>query len=516
MRNFLARSISALLLAQPFLSPAFVFSQQEVRQRRTQTQVEPQKTSSQTDSREWQPPATPAIFPLDPAIPALSRPEPTIRVALATDARSATISTSGHLMNATDVATTLVALDVARVRLEPRLLSPLPPSDVADAYQIQIAALPSLAEAEQKSREVREVTGEDSQVAYDTETKTWRLLVGARHPRIEAEEFRARLEDAGIDATILPAAGASPTVHSTATTAVMPPATTLQSTISNSWPASAAHSVRPAARFSLPSREVVASAPGAGHLFSSSAPVTFASDSETTPVRFNDRPYRGRIEVFANTRGALTVVNVLGLEDYVKGVVPNELSPGGFPLLEAHKAQAIAARTYALRNRGQFLSQGFDLLPTTRSQVYRGIASETALSTRAVDQTRGIIATYNGEPINALYTSTCGGRTEDAGNIFNQAVPYLRARECAAEARAMFEPFILRTSREPAELHEEKNLSLARDMALLSVLNFGALSPRISDNWLSAPVSVSEVRSWLWSAALLAHQAMPTVSDDLK
>ncbi len=190
----------------------------------------------------------------------------------------------------------------------------------------------------------------------------------------------------------------------------------------NSGPVPAARSVRPVARYSLPSREVVASAAGAGRLFSSSAPVTFASDSETSPVRFNDRPYRGRIEVFTNTRGALTVVNVLGLEDYVKGVVPNELSAGGFPLLEAHKAQAIAARTYALRNRGQFMSQGYDLLPTTRSQVYRGLVSENSLSSRAVDETRGMIATFDGEPINALYTSTCGGRTEDAENIFNDAV----------------------------------------------------------------------------------------------
>ncbi len=90
------------------------------------------------------------------------------------------------------------------------------------------------------------------------------------------------------------------------------------------------------------------------------APVTFAPADVNAPVRFNDRPYRGQIEVFANPRGALTVVNVLGLEDYVKGVVPNELSPGGFPSLEAQKAQAIAARTYALRNLGQYMSQGFD------------------------------------------------------------------------------------------------------------------------------------------------------------
>src|SRR5207253_1761705 len=136
------------------------------------------------------------------------------------------------------------------------------------------------------------------------------------------------------------------------------------------------------------------------------APVVFASSDEANaPVRFNDKAFRGRIEVFANTRGALTVVNVIGLEDYVRGVVPNELSPGIFPQIEALKAQAIAARTYAVKNRGQFASEGFDLLPTTRSQVYRGLTSEQPLATRAVDETCGMIATYNGETINALYTS---------------------------------------------------------------------------------------------------------------
>ena len=81
-------------------------------------------------------------------------------------------------------------------------------------------------------------------------------------------------------------------------------------------------------------------------MFASSAPVVFASDDEkSAPVRFNDRPYRGRIEVFTNLRGSLTVVNELGLEDYVRGVVANELSPGGYPAMEALKAQAIAART---------------------------------------------------------------------------------------------------------------------------------------------------------------------------
>ena len=228
--------------------------------------------------------------------------------------------------------------------------------------------------------------------------------------------------------------------------------------------------MRLAARTSVPSREVVAFGSGAVRSFSSSAPVVLASDDETkAPVRYNERPYRGRIEVFANPRGTLTVVNVLGLEDYVRGVVANELSPGGYPALEAQKAQAIAARTYALRNRGQFSSQGFDLLPTTRSQVYRGLSSEHPLSTRAVNETRGLIATFDGEPINALYTSTCGGRTEASENIFNHAVPYLRGRECSLEGRAACESFTIKSSREPAELREQKHLPLVSRSALLAI-----------------------------------------------
>src|SRR5918996_2615952 len=237
-------------------------------------------------------------------------------------------------------------------------------------------------------------------------------------------------------------------------------------------------------------------------MFSSSAPVSFATDDETNgPVRYNDRPYRGRIEVFTNLRGSLTVVNELGLEDYVRGVVANELSPGGYPAIEAQKAQAIAARTYALKNRGQFMAQGFDILPTTRSQVYRGLTSENALSTRAVDETRGIVATFAGEPINALYTSTCGGRTEDSENIFNQAMPYLRGRECSAADHAAFERFVLKTTRAVAELRDDSNVTLVRDVALLATQNVGSLPARVSDAWLAAEASTAEVRNWITHAA---------------
>jgi stage II sporulation protein D len=516
MYKFLARSTIALVLAQQLLTPTFVFSQQDTRPRRSQTQVQPQKTSAPTGSGEWKTPATPTVVSLDQSSAASSsKPESIIRVALATDARWATISTSGHLMNASDQATTLVAMDVARVRVEPRLLAPVAPLPFANSqplYQLELAGLSTRGDAEQKSRDVREATAHDSQVAYDTGTKTWGLHIGSRRSRTEAEELRAQLEDSGFEVSVVPLPATTPSVNRSSSMATLAKSDATQP---NSRLTPAPGTVRPASRLSMPLREVVAFATGARRLFSSSAPVTFASDNETTPVRFDDRPYRGRIEVFANARGALTVVNVLGLEDYVKGVVPNELSAGSYPLPEAQKAQAIAARTYALRNRGQFMSQGYDILPTTRSQVYRGLVSENSISSRAVDETRGIVATFNGEPINALYTSTCGGRTEDAQNIFNDAVPYLKARECAAEGAAALAPFIIKTSREPAELKEEENVLLARDVALLAIQKFNLLRPLVTDSWASAEAPVSEIRSWLASVAMLNHQIAPIVTADV-
>jgi stage II sporulation protein D len=407
-------------------------------------------------------------------------------------------------MNASGNGNTLVALDTARVRVEPHLLSPLPAVNPEDIFTVNVGGAVSRAEAEDTAKEIKKLANEDSQVTFDTETKTWGLIVGSKQPRAEADELRARLEESGMDAIVT-----GPNVAPTATA-------TNETRGSLASPPPSQAGVRLAARISSPSREVVASSATAGRLFSSSAPVSFASDDEkNTPVRYNDRPYRGRIEVFANLRGSLTVVNELGLEDYVRGVVANELSPGGYPAIEALKAQAVAARTYAFKNRGQFMAQGFDLLPTTRSQVYRGLTSENPLSTRAVDETRGLIATYAGEPINALYTSTCGGRTEDSENIFNEAMPYLRGRECAAEGVAAFSSFTVRTNREPAELQFDSNVPLARDVSLLLIQNVNTLPARVSDSWLGSEASVSEVRNWLTNAARVAHQVTPVFAVDI-
>ena len=147
-------------------------------------------------------------------------------------------------------------------------------------------------------------------------------------------------------------------------------------------------------------------------------------------IDVDNRTYRGSIEVFGNSRNTFTVVNELPLEDYLLGVVPNELSPTTFAELEALKAQAVAARTYVVRNMGQSKNEGYDICATDACQVYMGQGSELPLSTQAVTETRGVIATYKDQPINALYSSTCGGRTEDAENIFDEKFPYLVSTIC--------------------------------------------------------------------------------------
>lgn len=149
-----------------------------------------------------------------------------------------------------------------------------------------------------------------------------------------------------------------------------------------------------------------------------------------SPLEIEGRAYHGALEVFSNARHTLTVVNELPLEEYLRGVVPNELSPATFGQIEALKAQAVAARTYIYRNLGQYANEGYDVCSTDACQVYMGALTEDPLSTQAVVETRGTIATYDGKPINALYSSTCGGRTEDAEHIFNEKVPYLVSVPC--------------------------------------------------------------------------------------
>jgi SpoIID/LytB domain protein len=139
----------------------------------------------------------------------------------------------------------------------------------------------------------------------------------------------------------------------------------------------------------------------------------------TAPLEL-DRPYRGQIEVGV-TGKKLNAVNVVGLEDYLQGVVPREM-PSAWPD-EALKAQAVAARSYALAHR--LTGKPFDLYADVRSQVYGGIAGESARTTAAVQATKGEVLLWEGKPIDALFHSTSGGTTLAAVEVFGKPVPYL-------------------------------------------------------------------------------------------
>ena len=148
-------------------------------------------------------------------------------------------------------------------------------------------------------------------------------------------------------------------------------------------------------------------------------------------ITIDKQPYRTSARLFINPRGLFNVVNELHLEDYLLGVVPAEMGPTIYDEVEALKAQAVAARTYAVRNMGQFRTEGYDICPGPACQAYKGFAGEHALSTQAVRETKGLVLTYQGKMIDALYSATCGGETSDVDTMFpGRTEPYLKRAKC--------------------------------------------------------------------------------------
>lgn len=154
-------------------------------------------------------------------------------------------------------------------------------------------------------------------------------------------------------------------------------------------------------------------------------------ESGGVPLSHNGLRFRGDLLLYLNDRGLLNLINEVALEDYLRGVVPKEFGPELYDQIEAQKAQAIAARTFALRNRGEFAAEGYDLCATPRCQVYGGMAVEHPLSDRAIAETRNLVVLWRGEPIEAMYTATSGGHTENVEVMFpKKRAPYLRGVPC--------------------------------------------------------------------------------------
>jgi stage II sporulation protein D len=366
-------------------------------------------------------------------------PGPIVRVGIIVDGARAVLSAESGLI-------VREAGPLAReVPLPRATFVAVAPMAAGSRFRVQVGSLSDERGAEDLAARVREMTKTEALSRWSEETRTWQVRVGDARTRDEAVALSSRLQQLGV---------------------------------SGGW-------IAEEPREPTPGRLRLVET---GDEFSAASVVP--SRSEET-LSADGLTYRGVLEVRPGEAG-LTVVNVVNLEDYLKGVVPNELSPDAFPQLEALKAQAVAARTYVLRNRGGYAAHGYDICATPSCQVYRGKSTEKAMSTQAVDDTRGMIASYQGALINALYTSTCGGHTETGANIFEgEDVPYLVGVSCAPEREAWA---TIHTTAAPRALGDQPDLN--REAALLVSLDVLPGKMYASTALKPAPTE-EELRDWV-------------------
>ena len=134
--------------------------------------------------------------------------------------------------------------------------------------------------------------------------------------------------------------------------------------------------------------------------------------------------YRGQFKVI-NDGGGLTVMNDIDLELYIRGVVPSEM-PSRWEH-EAHKAQAIAARSYAVANMGKRAKYGYDLKDTPEDQAYGGASAETSGTNDAVRETEGIVLVCQGKIVPAYYSASAGGKTSTGSQVWTTDLPFLKS-----------------------------------------------------------------------------------------
>ncbi|MDR0304166.1 MAG: SpoIID/LytB domain-containing protein [Chitinispirillales bacterium] len=150
-------------------------------------------------------------------------------------------------------------------------------------------------------------------------------------------------------------------------------------------------------------------------------PCTLSFVSVTNVFSYDAKEYRGNI-IFTGGKNGISVINVINVEDYLRGVVPLEIGVRGEQEFEALKAQAIAARTYTLSKIIYGKDKEFDLLPTTADQVYGGVNCEYALSDKAIKETQGIVIVKDDAALlETYYHSTCAGKTSAIDEVWNSA-----------------------------------------------------------------------------------------------
>lgn len=243
------------------------------------------------------------------------------------------------------------------------------------AYRLQVAALKDERQAEALARRLGRQTGLAADALFDADRDLYRVRIGHFKTAKSADKARGRLSTLGVDQAWLVSEGGA-----------------LED---------AGLLVEQGGR----RRRV------AGRWLAVEAP-------KDVGIPFGRGRYRSRLLIYLNDRGKLNVINELSIEDYLRGVVPREMGPELYNQLEALKAQSVAARTFTLRNLGEFAAEGYDICSTPRCQVYGGMGVEHPRSDRAIAETASEVVLIDGAPAEIFYSATCGGHTENVEIVF--------------------------------------------------------------------------------------------------
>ncbi|MEE9291572.1 MAG: SpoIID/LytB domain-containing protein, partial [Acidobacteriota bacterium] len=309
---------------------------------------------------------------------ASSPDSPTVRIGLTTDRVRARVSAVGGIVirSLTDDSRIWKKQFAAGIYI----VSDVEGGETGLVYRVQVASFAAKDQALAKKAELEELLPEEKTVlVYHPDRRAWRVRIGEFQAREDATALVQRLNDEGYEEL---------------------------------WVAEQGRSVNARRRIRLVDDRW-------RDYLTKYDRVLIQPVERGRRINVDDRSYRGRIEARVDKSGNLRLINELDLEQYLRGVVPNEMGPGVYPEIEALKAQTVAARTYMISNLGQFSKNGSDVCDTPACQVYKGAGTEHPMTDRAIEETRGLVLAFKGKPINAMYTSTCGGHTENGSLIFH-------------------------------------------------------------------------------------------------
>jgi stage II sporulation protein D len=418
----------------------------------TQAKSEPKKLTSEPEAIVLEPVGSEPVAPLPG-----NATGPLIRIGLTTSGKELRISSPGefYVLEKKPEAKRQLIQGEIQVRVEQE------PDESSVVYRVQIASYAKRQMAADLQQEIADLFEVPLTIHEDSELGVFQVRVGGFSTREKAQSFLRTATKKFHDAFIvreIASAGSGKTI------------------------------------LALRGKQNFFQISQAGFLFMPVSGADFLS--------FDGKPYRGVFDINLNKNGRITVVNRLGAEEYLLGVVPAEMSPYDYPEFEALAAQSIAARTYALKNVGRFESEGYDLTADTQTQVYKGVAAERDASSQAVRKTLGLAIYYQGELIQAMYMSTCGGRTEDYSNVYGtDPVPYLKSVFCSIESGDENGQTILE-SRHPLEqsITADDGSLANRNLEFAGILG---VVESISPEFLATPASQKECSSWIETARKL-------------